>query len=524
MQFKRKNRIRFFPVSSAGNLASESGSAILYILILTAISASLAAIVTNRADQYRTWNNKLEANAFVQDALGNFNQKLYCPGGVLGIRRGTCSEEGSIVLSINQLRRMVADATPHSVATLGVLPPAYRGYDYFEILHMRITCYKQERAINGAGQAMMTSLKQQPCVLLNKINTALTPYVGSSLLSGREDDFLDDVKTIEDRIVPTINSKIDLAQKEINRLTPLKNAAGNQVVADTASKKVALANYQAAYANLTSSMNAYKDLVAEYSRLAMQCSPSCSINDPRVPAITAAQTQMNAYYPTYEAAHRQAQAASNVHNAADAKLRQSINVFNDYDTSISTEAERISSYQTMIRYLGTITGGKNQVLRNSQLATLQNQGEVLTHLLRYGTRGGAYAALSRLPAPSDNGVSKISTNSSGEMASFRFGMLKLKPFCSQDSEGSPQLRFFAKVADKPAEGFPGVNVEIEFDRRRESIKKILDTIFPKKSSSGWTKMPVNFTPENCKLIEEDDPPVHGPRNWSQDSLKTPKAP
>jgi hypothetical protein len=488
--------------------------------MFTAIASGMMAVVTNRGDQYRKYTQKLEASAFVHDGLMNFNKQLSCPGGVIRIKKGSCDENSGITLSINELRRLAAETTPHSVATLGVLPPTYRGYDYFDIVHLRVVCYKQESPYDHAGLPMMTELKQQPCSLLKNIDKTLSPYVGSGLLSGDEDRFLADVKVIEQSIAPEVVKKIEAANLEIKRLEPLKESAVKVLEADLRILKAAYDSYLITHNTYVTAANNYNNYVYQYNQLAAACALGCATDDPRMTSILSAQAQMNAYYPTYLAALQQRDAAVASYNAASKKSEESAKEVESLTKAIDTENKRIAGYQTMKRYLDTISQGKNLVLRNSQLAAVQAQGGVLASMLRHGTRGAGYKTVSLLPAPDNDGL-RSSMTPSADADVFSFGMVKLKPFCSKYEDGSTRLRFFAKVVDAPSGGFPGPNVRIEFEIRQRKMQESLMGV-GKKSKDGWIKMPVSFTPENCALVEEDDPPLTGADNWKKDSLNNTK--
>ncbi len=512
---KEKCKFILNQVLFSKNPSSEDGSSLIYVLIIAAIGSSMVAISTSRSSNSKSQSDKLKANAFVRSSLMDLNSQLSCPGGAIRVKKGSCDAKSkSITLSIRELRRIAMEKTSHSLATTGGLPAANRGYDYFDLLHMRIVCYKRGSHLDASGKPMMTDKKQIPCTLLGNIDQTLTPLVSQNRLSGVEERFNQDVAVILATINPEINTKIADVEKDIKKLEVKKKVSEHQ-------HGIALDRLNVASNNLTARQDVYNSLLGQFNRSVLDynakvatCPSPCPSDSPLLPEIYAAQAsmlalqeQLNRSIATLNTATTNFRNVQSEENLARSELQGNID-------AIATEQKRISSYQNMIQYLKSISDGKDLILRNSQLAVLQAEGGILKRLLRHGVGGAATSALSRLPNSDNDGLSSSQTTPE-DADNIRLGMIVLKPFCSVDN-GEPRLRFSAKVTDVEDIG-GGLDFKDNYSKRRNQLIKVLNNVgLPAKD--GWVKMPINFTPSNCTLIEEEDPPLTGANNWKMDGL------
>lgn len=456
-------------------------------------------------------SRELNKNAFVADALKGTNSELSCPAGVIKVRKGSCDNDdessNGLTLSIPEIRRLAAADMQLSRDRQQVAARS-TGFDLFEILQLRVTCYKQGKDRDMAGRPMETSKKQQPCGNLTGVNQTLTPLVGQSLLTATNEAFQRDASNIENQIIPQIEQRKVPVQREIDRLTPLVNAAAQRN--DLALQRLRQA--EAAKATPEYYMNqAYAYQSSTYNAL-VRCDIGCSdaqratLTEQYYAAASAATSAYYAYKP-YGDAYT---AAVNTQRITQAEYDQLNNL-------LVHQQNIMTSYNNMIAYLRTITDGKNLLVSNSQLASIQGQGGVLANLLRQGNKGAARKAAAMLPDVNAPGVTSTQTTSP-DADTINFGMIKMKPICFLDKNTKERkLKFLAKTVDMPP--FKALGAIADFEDRKARIQSVLEGL-GKKRADGWVRLPENFTPSNCTIKEEADPPLTGPNNWSQDGLVT----
>jgi DNA-binding transcriptional MerR regulator len=184
---------------------NQQGSALLWVMMVTAGLGGAIAWYSGKWDRFNRYVDSTNVNLFVQESVTSFNTLgLQCPGGVINIRKGSCNENKGIMLSLPEIRRMVASSNTSS--------GGQRAFNVSDFLVTRMLCYKQGNA------NLSTKNNYLPCESLKDVNLTLTPLVEQNRILGTAVGYMTDVATIDSVIKPKIKTLLEDVAKQSSQL------------------------------------------------------------------------------------------------------------------------------------------------------------------------------------------------------------------------------------------------------------------------------------------------------------------